>query len=141
MIETERLRDAYHDLESALDARAADFAARGVVARREHLGEVCLTAQLWADARDARFEFRDRHDSDHGYAALRLVCRDGTLTLQFQAEGAGDFGDALGWAPYFDTLSAKLLIVEGLRRGGAINRPGPGLKRPRTRAAPVQNAP
>ncbi len=110
MSPTEPLRDAYHDLESSLDAAAAGYAEAGAIATRDHLGEVCLTAQLLEADRDARYDFRETAES--GYVALQLARRGRVLEVRFRPEAGSDFTEALDWA-WFDTLS-KLLMLEGL---------------------------
>lgn len=113
MTALDSLRDAYHDLEAALDARAAAFADARAAATRAALGEVCLTAQRWSAPADARFDFRDpAPTAGPRYAELRPERRAGTLVIAFRADGAADFDDAYPWG-HFDTLS-KLLILEGL---------------------------
>ena len=115
MTTTEPLRDAYHDLESSLDAAAAGFAESGAIATRDHLGEVCLTAQLLDQPLDARYEFRE--GAAPLYAALQVCRRGKVLEVRFRPEIGTDFTEARDWA-WFDTLS-KLLILEGLEAASA----------------------
>ena len=109
MPSTKPLRDAYHDLESALDAAALEFAATGITVMREQLGSVRLVAQAWNSEDEFRYDFRD--DAPAPFAALRFAPDRVPLTVQFQPEGAETFGTSQSWAN-FDTLS-KLLILEG----------------------------
>lgn len=115
MLSTEPLRDAYHDLESALDAAATEFAASGATVTRERLGSVRLVAQAWNSEDEFRYDFRD--DAPGAFGALRFVPGRAPLTVEFQAEGAENFGAAQPWAN-FDTLS-KLLILEGCEAAAA----------------------
>ena len=108
MSSVEQLRDAYHELEAALDANAREFAGRFLVVTREHLGETCLTAQRTQLDEDARFDFREFIDAP--FDALRFVAGEKTLTLEFRREGEDEFSERMEWA-FFDTLS-KLLILE-----------------------------
>lgn len=109
MSSTEPLRDAYHDLESALDAAATEFAASGVTVTREQLGSVRLVAQAWNSEDEFRYDFRD--DATAPFGALRFAPGRAPLTVEFQSDGVENFAAAQPWAN-FDTLS-KLLILEG----------------------------
>ena len=115
MASTEPLRDAYHDLESALDAAAAEFAAAGTTVTRDQLGAVRLVAQAWDSEEEFRFDFRD--DAPAPFAALRFAPDRKPFAVEFQNEGTESFGNARPWAD-FDTLS-KLLILEGCEAAGA----------------------
>lgn len=114
MVSTEPLRDAYHDLESALDAAAEDFAVAGIIVTRDQLGAVRLVAQAWDSEEECRFDFRD--EATEPFAALRFMAGRKPLAVEFQAEGSECFGKARPWAD-FDTLS-KLLILEGCEAAG-----------------------
>jgi hypothetical protein len=109
MPSTEPLRDAYHDLESALDAAALEFAASGLTVTREQLGSVRLVAQAWNSEDEFRYDFRD--DAATPFGALHFVPGRVPLTVELQSEGSETFDSTQPWAN-FDTLS-KLLILEG----------------------------
>ena len=115
----EALRDAYHELESRLDALALSAARSGTEVSRESLGEVCLTAQLLDDPeRDARFDFRE--DARRRQSALRFSTDErGRVRVWFRAEGESDYRPGPAWA-WFDTLS-KLLMLEGAEACGACS--------------------
>lgn len=91
---------------------ARRHAGLGTVAKKKHVGKIVICAQLPWNDRDSRFEFRDHHDDDHGYTALRIIVHDNTLHVQFRADRERAFGDKCDWDD-FDTFS-KLLILEGL---------------------------
>lgn len=115
MAPTEPLRDAYHALESALDAAASTYAAGGITVTRDQLGAVRLVAQAWDSEAEFRYDFRE--DAQAAFAALRFAPGRKVLAVEFQSEGEASFGGARPWAD-FDTLS-KLLILEGHETAGA----------------------
>ena len=108
-ISPEPLRDAYHELEAALDAAATEFAKAGAVVSRDRLGAVRLVAQAWNSEEEFRYDFRD--DAEPPLDALRFAPGRAPLAVEFRTGEAKPFGAAQAWAN-FDTLS-KLLILEG----------------------------
>lgn len=117
MGEIEKLRKGFLALEKRMTKAARRHAGFGTVVTKKHLGKIVLTAQQPRYDRDMRFEFRDRHDDDYGYTALKIILRDKALRVQFRADRDRAFGDTCDWDE-FDTES-KLLILEGLEAKSA----------------------